>query len=70
MNFDSTRFPRPGGASREHFPPRSAGLCVIVLAGFLALAVGLWGALLWGAAFVGISFIWMRQRKASRALRS
>jgi hypothetical protein len=42
-------------------------LAAVVLAGFLAEAIGLWAALLWGAAFLGVAFIWMRQRMASRA---
>jgi hypothetical protein len=45
----------------------AALLAAVVVAGFLAGAVGLWAALLWGAAFLGVAFIWVRQRMASRA---
>jgi len=44
-----------------------AVLTAVVLAGFLAEAVGLWAALLWGAALLGVAFIWVRQRMTSRA---
>jgi hypothetical protein len=43
-----------------------AVLGAVVLAGFLAEAVGFWAALLWGAALLGVAFIWVRQRFASR----
>jgi hypothetical protein len=43
-----------------------AVLVVVGLAGFLYGAIGLWAALLWGAAFLGATFIWVRQRMASR----
>lgn len=42
-------------------------LAAVVLAGFLAGAVGLWAALLWGAALLGVAFILVRQRMVSRA---
>jgi len=43
-----------------------AVLAAVVLAGFLAGAVGLWAAPLWGAALLGVVFIRVRQRMASR----
>jgi hypothetical protein len=44
-----------------------AVLAAVGVAGFLAGAVGLWAALLWGAALLGVAFILVRQRMASRA---
>jgi len=43
-----------------------AVLAAVVVTGFLAEAVGLWAALLWGPAFLGVAFILVRQRMASR----
>jgi len=45
-----------------------AVLVAVVLAGFLDEAVGLWAALLWGAAILGVAFILVRQRMASRTV--
>ena len=44
------------------FPVYVAVLTAVVLAGFLAEAVGLLAALLWGTAFIAVAFIWVRQR--------
>jgi hypothetical protein len=45
----------------------AAVLVAVVVAGFLAGAVGLWAALLWGAALLGVALILARQRMALRA---
>jgi hypothetical protein len=44
-------------------------LFAVVIAGFLAEAVGIWAAIAWGAALVAIAVVYRRRRLSSDAPR-